>query len=146
MDMEKESVGGLAALERIAEELASIVEDARGYVADREQGEMGYGFFPGGDPRNFTPDSDSTEEERANHKRACEAADSGQVHMDSDGQWVGEGDMVAHITICQFGLGVYTMPDPVAGKFLDKMEDALKRFRALQAPQGAQPNTHVTKD
>ena len=32
-----------------------------------------HGFFHGGDPRNFTPDPESSNEELARHKAACEA-------------------------------------------------------------------------
>lgn len=114
----------------LLKELYDIVESARGYVADKAQGDVGYGFFPGGDPRNFQPDFEcATPDEITNHKRACEAAESGAVVVDSDGQWVGDGDLVAHITRCQFGLGTYTMPDERAQKFLDRMNAAVKQYR-----------------
>ncbi len=39
----------------------------------------GYGFFPGGDPRDFAPDPDcSTEEERAQHAADCAAWNRGE--------------------------------------------------------------------
>lgn len=117
-------------MEKILHELADIVDAARGYVGGIAQGDIGYGFFPGGDPRNFHPDFEAaTPEEIANHKRACEAAESGAVNVDSDGQWVGDGELVAHITRCQFGLGTYTVPDERAQKFLDRMNAAVKRYR-----------------
>ena len=49
-------------LRLLAEEIHSRAEDST------------YGYFHGGDPRNFCPDPDaSTEEERENHRLACEA-------------------------------------------------------------------------
>lgn len=42
--------------------------------------EVGYGFFPGGDPRDFEPDPDcSTEWERLIHKEDCAALDRGET-------------------------------------------------------------------
>lgn len=36
-----------------------------------------YGYFPGGDPREFTPDPDNKPEELENHRRACAVWDLG---------------------------------------------------------------------
>lgn len=67
--------------------------------------EWGYGFFPGGDPRRFFPDEESsTEEERASHKAACERWEAGDttalpgscVHFDG-----------GHVLLSGFGLGSY---------------------------------------
>lgn len=44
---------------------------------------MGYGFFPGGDPRRFSPDSENRPEELAAHAAACALWDRG---MPSD-EW-----------------------------------------------------------
>lgn len=65
--------------------------------------EYGYGFFCGGDPRRFSPDSDSREEELENHRLACEAWDRGERKSRADCQH-SEGVIV---TSCQFGLGSY---------------------------------------
>jgi hypothetical protein len=64
----------------------------------------GYGFFPGGDPRLFEPDPDSTPEELENHRLACEAWNRGECTSAPDGQWVGK----VHLLRCQFGLGSYS--------------------------------------
>ena len=73
--------------------------------------EHGYGFFPGGDPRDFTPDGDAMEEEIENHRLACAAWDRGeQQHSKPDGEWVAPG---IHVTRCQFGLGSYTHTEHV---------------------------------
>ena len=56
------------------EELLLLANDIRSRAE-----ESTYGFFHGGDPRNFCPDEEcSTEEERANHRIACEAYSVGK--------------------------------------------------------------------
>lgn len=67
--------------------------------------EHGYGFFPGGDPRSFSPDEEScTPEEIAAHKAACEAWDAGTTLPAHAGCRVGGG-----IIVCgsAFGVGSY---------------------------------------
>lgn len=69
--------------------------------------EHGYGFFPGGDPRLFSPDGDATPEELENHRQACAAWDRGECRSEPDGTWVGP----VHLLRCQFGLGSYEWTD-----------------------------------
>lgn len=69
--------------------------------------EHGYGFFPGGDPRRFSPDGDATEKEIANHKAACAAWDRGEQSSHPD-CFHGDGYV---LTSCQFGLGSYEWDD-----------------------------------
>lgn len=71
--------------------------------------EWGYGFFPGGDPRLFTPDGDATSEELENHRLACEAWDMGAQNSEAD--CIHGGGFI--LTRCQFGLGSYTYTDYV---------------------------------
>lgn len=84
--------------------------------------EVGYGYFPGGDPREFHPDPEcSSEAERAAHKAACEAADRGEpiaplpchnsLDRFSDGP--------------PFGLGSYTMVDKQIAALRDVCVEAL---------------------
>lgn len=62
--------------EREIDELRAIAERLR----EQEASEVGYGYFPGGDPRDFSPDEEScTEKEIAAWKRACELVDQGKV-------------------------------------------------------------------
>jgi len=76
--------------------------DGRGVI-------QGYGFFPGGDPRDFDPDPEcSTEEEREAHRVACAnfKAVLGGVpasHVQNAAGWA---------TLIRFGLGVYTIRCP----------------------------------
>lgn len=82
--------------------------------------EQAYGAFPGGDPRNFTPDPEcSTEVEREAHRRACALWDAGANAFSADSpahQWVvtdtPDGQLVMHVARGKFGLGTYTRPAP----------------------------------
>ena len=84
----------------------------------KEHTHDGYGAFPGGDPRCFTPDHEcSTPEEQEAWELACSswkaAEENGQLPPASpsahettslqDGGWV-------HVTRVRFGLGVYSIP------------------------------------
>lgn len=71
--------------------------------------DYGYGFFPGGDPRNFSPDGDATPEELENHRQACAAWDAG-AHESSPDCIHGQGFIITH---CQFGLGTYHYDEDV---------------------------------
>lgn len=67
--------------------------------------EYGYGFFPGGDPRRFTPDVESnTNEEIAAHKAACDRWETGETAPLPGSCIHGEGCI---ITMSGFGLGSY---------------------------------------
>lgn len=77
---------------------------------------IGYGSFPGGDPRRFTPDSEcSTEEEREAHRVACLRWDHGfrdeyPTHILAPG---------CHLNRSAFGLGTYDTGDPECERCLD---------------------------
>ena len=120
LDREVRSTDVVGAIERLRKLRADLtaaegaIALAKPYVAAAAEPQMGYGFFCGGDPREFHPDDDATDEERANHKTACEAAERGEMR-DADGKWVAPG---IHVTRCQFGLGSYTMRDEEAEKVL----------------------------
>lgn len=69
-----------------------------------------YGYFPGGDPRKFTPDGENSEKEHATWKAACEAfAKTGEPH-DPGCFGVSLGTDVSAIvtTGAGFGPGVYS--------------------------------------
>ena len=82
-----------------------------------------YGFFPGGDPRKFSPDSeDCTEAERAAHKEACriwdeaEAAGRSMNPEEPSGSWLHseDGKTVLHRLKANFGIGTYNYPTHAA--------------------------------
>lgn len=76
-----------------------------------------YGFFPGGDPREFRPDHDScTHEELHAHTVACLVADVEDllelwpsVAHTSSCRWLYDetGQVVRHLVLATFGLGTY---------------------------------------
>lgn len=89
--------------------------------------EVGYGYYPGGDPRKFSPDPECcTVEENARWKAACEAWDRGETpdpggphvplgHPLPDGvepvaSIIGraeDGQTFGHHTVAHYGLGTY---------------------------------------
>jgi len=86
-----------------------------------------YGFFHGGDPRDFTPDPEaSTEQERTAHQAACSAYASstplpGCCEITRDEQ----GKVAAIITRAPFGLGVSHYQDADALEALECARAAL---------------------
>jgi hypothetical protein len=92
--------------------------------------DVSYGFFPGGDPREFHPDPESsTEEEREAHRLACEAAESGEKTNESPAcQWLvsEDGQSAAVVTHGKFGLGTYTVSEPQLVALRDACRKALE--------------------
>jgi hypothetical protein len=69
---------------------------------------IGYGSFPGGDPRRFSPDPEcSTEAERDAHRVACARWDAGYRDEYPTHALYAEGGAVVHVNRSAFGLGVY---------------------------------------
>jgi hypothetical protein len=69
-----------------------------------------YGFFHGGDPREFHPDYEScSPQEIADHKAACEAADRDEpkASLPCESGWVAPG---VHVLRSSFGIGITTFP------------------------------------
>ena len=74
---------------------------------------MGYGFFPGGDPRDFHPDGEScSEEEIKAHKEACARWDAGEVKDEGHSGVIIPlpNNGVAIACGHRFGIGTYTLP------------------------------------
>jgi hypothetical protein len=118
--------------EREVEQLRAIADRIR------DQGEhVGYGYFPGGDPRNFTPDPECcTEQEIKNWERACELMAEGKID-EASGQhhWpiIGkDGDVIGHTTSCPFGMGTYSLPDPDAQALARQLDAWLDEVRKLE--------------
>jgi hypothetical protein len=90
-------------------------------------GQVTYGYFPGGDPREFTPDEEScTPNEIEAWKLACELVESGEVKLVS-GQhhWPvfdKLGVCIGHTTHSPFGIGTYTYNDPVVVGLANKLD------------------------
>lgn len=111
-------------------DLRALLRDCLDVIAPLAE-DSGYGFFPGGDPRRFTPDPEcSTEAERAAHKAACAAWDRGETTAGQEARpyWVGgeDGKAVAHVTPSGFGLGVYVHTDATLDALAKRIAAALE--------------------
>ena len=72
-----------------------------------------YGFFHGGDPREFHPDAEcTTPEEWAAHKEACRKADELESARDLEcpSGWIRTPEYTAHVCRAPSGLGITTFP------------------------------------
>lgn len=100
--------------------------------AENESASPVYGFFTGGDPRDFTPDPEgSTEEERAAHKAACEArnADDTVPMLPGTEATTVAGDVYTHRCGAGFGLGVQIYRDPEMAALAAALRKALEVSR-----------------
>ena len=87
-----------------------------------------YGFFTGGDPRDFTPDPEcSTEEERATHKAACEArnADEAVPFLPGTESTTVSRDVYTHSARAGFGLGTQIYRDPLMAALAAALKAAI---------------------
>lgn len=120
-------------IELLDEEQVDLLRNIADQV--RERGTVsGYGYFPGGDPREFWPDSEScTPEELERHREACarleagEAVQVGSNHTDIIGD---DGKPCGHLTHPVFGMGGYTIVDPACAALaaeLDAWVDACRQ-------------------
>lgn len=67
---------------------------------------VSYGYSPGGDPRNFTPDEEvCSPRELENHRLACEAWNKGDEQVIQSGCVVLPDGSILNIS--HFGLGTY---------------------------------------
>lgn len=74
--------------------------------AEEEDWTTGYGFFPGGDPRKFTPDEEmNTAEEIKAWELACDAWNNGNEEVIEAGCVLVDGMLV---NITRLGMGTYT--------------------------------------
>lgn len=72
----------------------------------------GYGFFPGGDPRRFSPDSENRPEEIAAHAAARALWDRGMPQDEGhSGLFVYDAETGVSAIVCghRFGIGGYEM-------------------------------------
>ncbi len=109
-------------------ELRDLLFDIR-----RQAEDTGYGIFPGGDPRTFTPDPEaSTEAERAAWKTDCERVERGKDPLTKTAcEFIPLG--VSGVAIKSrpgYGLGTYTMDDPQAAEWAERLE---RHINALES-------------
>lgn len=88
------------------------------YKCPRPHQECGYGFFCGGDPRDFHPDHECCDaKEIENHRHACELWDEAEERGETPepekcpSGWVydAEGKPLMHVLRAPYGIGTYTM-------------------------------------
>lgn len=101
------------------DDLRGLARRLAGFLNVASPGYM-YGYFPGGDPRDFRPDEECcTPEELAAWQADCAAwnAGNGQPAPPS-GFWSDDGSM--HILAPRYGIGSYVMHDPEITALLDE--------------------------
>lgn len=106
-----------------APEMLAALKELLPTLREMAQPDAVYGFFHGGDPRNFQPDGDSTDAERAAHKAACEEYERSQTASPSCCE---HRDGII-INKAPFGLGVNTYQDDNAVRLLALCEDAIAK-------------------
>ena len=98
-----------------------------------------YGFFPGGDPRDFSPDPESsTDDERASHAEACARWEAGEcADVGGPCEWRAEatadddGRVIVKTLTSHYGLGVYTMRDDEIMRLAQDLDDWIDRARQV---------------
>ena len=119
-------------------------------LADRIRGEaegVTYGYFPGGDPREFTPDEEcATADEMERYKADCAAWERGEA-VDRGGPHVGINDRpdvqdameaargtrptVGWVTVSHYGLGTYCYRDESLMRLAQDLDDWIDRVRQV---------------
>lgn len=104
----------------MSDAIRAALEASRDYLADCICMGQSYGYFPGGDPRDFEPDVECcTEEEMAAHKKACAEWDAGEQTKHEahrhDVSTSADGKVTVSMSVSgAFGMGSYTIHDPMA--------------------------------
>jgi len=92
-------------------------EPGKAYKCPTPRVEHGYGFYAGGDPRDFSPDWEScSPEEIANHKAACASWDQAAARGETPepekcpSGWVYDeaGKPIMHVLRAPYGIGCYS--------------------------------------
>ncbi len=102
---------------------------AREYLREVAGPHPMYGYFNGGDPRDFSPDEECcTPEELAAHKAACEAWNRGErpvseAHHHKVVEYQGKPAIASYAGA--FGMGVSSCRDEDAEDVIDQIEAAL---------------------
>lgn len=111
--------------------IVELLESVCGYLEGAAEFPQ-YGFFSGGDPRDFTPDHDScSPEEIANHKAAVEAVERNKVPLGNLSEWLesDDGKNVMHLLRAPFGIGTCVYRDKHATRALRRARAALALAR-----------------
>lgn len=113
---------------------------ARDYLRAGMQDSVTYGFFPGGDPRDFTPDPECcTEAELAAHKQACEEWERGdrkEYERHRHEATEQDGKVMIASYAGAFGLGTYSTRDDAADDVLEQLDAALASLTSREGVKG----------
>ncbi len=104
------------------------------YRCPHDRQECMYGFFTGGDPRNFHPDGEScTQDELKNHKAACdlwnemEAEGKEPTPEECPSGWTQLNGAKVHVLRAPYGIGMQSYFEP---QFFEKMDaDTQKKIK-----------------
>jgi hypothetical protein len=111
------------------DELRALADDIR-IEADTSH----YGYFLGGDPREFTPDAEvCTAEEMERHKADCEAWERGE-QVDRGGPHellVKDERVVGWATVSSYGMGMQALKDEALLKLAQDLDDWIDRARQV---------------
>jgi hypothetical protein len=103
--------------------LRRIADDIRRYGED-----VGYGYYPGGDPRDFHPDPECcSTEEYGRWQEACAAWERGETPDPGGPHKHFEG---GHVTVAHYGLGTYTMRDETLSRLAQDLDDLTDAIRS----------------
>jgi len=109
------------------EELRFLAREIRSRASD-----VSYGYFHGGDPRNFSPDPEcSTEAEREAHRVACDEWEKGNRKPlpDPHESFTSEdGKVVGYVTRSGFGPGTNAYEDGELLDWADRIDGAIERI------------------
>lgn len=113
-------------------ELKDLLHDLRNLAE-----QTGYGFFPGGDPRTFTPDPEcSTESERAAWASDCERFERGEQIFTRTSCYFERTDAGVNIvTPSGYGQGTYTMTDEELGSICERLDRIVSQMEAATDPE-----------
>lgn len=121
----------------------SLIEELLDLIRQEMQ-QTGYGFFPGGDPRLFTPDGENSDEEKAAHKADCEAWDRGEKgnSKNMSGKTIHDeqGKTFIHMQPSGYGTGVYTIVDPWVQELYDKALKIQETYQLVSEEKNIDPN------
>lgn len=112
-----------------APDLTETIGELRDLLADlrHEADQVGYGVFPGGDPRTFSPDPDaSTEAERKAWADDCARVERGERPITETRCDLSKP--IGRMMRSGYGLGTYTMEDPQAKDWAERLERAISQL------------------
>lgn len=92
-----------------------------------------YGYFLGGDPREFTPDVEvCSVEELERHKADCEAWERGEgIDRGGPHRPLSDNTKVGWETVSHYGMGMQSLKEPALMKLAQDLDDWIDRARQV---------------